>query len=60
RCVGGAGGAVWKAVAFGARYPHIGIPMSGVKKARILTETPFLRQTQSAKSPRTYFQKLLL
>lgn len=43
-----------------AHYQHIGIPMSGVKKARLLVETPFLQQTQSAKSPRTYFQKLLL
>lgn len=43
-----------------ARYPRIGIPMSGVKKARLLAETPFLRQTPSAKSRRTHFQKLLL
>lgn len=51
---------VWKAVLFGARYLHFGIPMSGVKKARLLVETPLLRQTQPAKSPRAHFQKLLL
>lgn len=50
------GCAVWST----ARYPHIGIPMSGVKKARLLVETPFLQQTRSARSPRTHFQKLLL